>query len=80
MARADLTLEELQGIDPGVLTPMLQEQLPLTRRDAAFHEMAIRQDSPAGRHEHNRKAQQGMDRSHRFAQAQAEKSQGKSVG
>ena len=74
MARAGLTLEELQGIDPDALTPMFQEQLPLTKRDAAFHEMAIWQDSPASRLENNRKAQQGMDGSHMFAQAQAEQS------
>ena len=41
-ARADVTLEELQGVDPNVLTLMFQEQLRLTKRDAAFREMPMR--------------------------------------
>ena len=75
MACAGLTLEELQGIDPDVLTPMFQEQLRLTERDAVFHEMAIWQDSATGRLEHTHKTQRELDRSHTLAQAQTEHSQ-----
>lgn len=44
MARADVTLDELNSIDPASLTPMFQEQLRLSKRDAAFREMPM-QDS-----------------------------------
>ena len=39
IARADVTLAELNGIDSGVLTPMYQEQLRLTKQDTAWREM-----------------------------------------
>ena len=41
MARGDVTLEELNGIDSAVLTPMFQEQLRLSKKDAAFREMPM---------------------------------------
>ena len=45
MARSDVSLEELNGIDPGVLTPMFQEQLRHSKRDVAWREMAPQQQS-----------------------------------
>ena len=41
MARADVSLDELSSIDPAALTPMFQEQLRLSKRDAAFREMPV---------------------------------------
>ena len=41
MARADVTLDELSSIDPAALSPMYQEQLRLSKRDAAFREMPM---------------------------------------
>ena len=52
-ARADVTLEELQGVDPNVLTLMFQEQLRLTKRDAAFREMPMGKQGFAFQSEHS---------------------------
>ena len=41
MARADVSLAELSSIDPAALTPMYQEQLRLSKRDAAYREMPM---------------------------------------
>ena len=41
MARADVSLAELSSIDPASLTPMYQEQLKHSKRDAAFREMPM---------------------------------------
>ena len=41
MTRADVSLAELSSIDPAALTPMYQEQLRLSKRDAAFREMPM---------------------------------------
>ena len=41
MARGDVTLEELRGIDPAVLTPVFKELLRLSKKDAAFREMPM---------------------------------------
>ena len=38
ISRADATLAELSAIDPSVLTPQAQEQLRLSRKDAALRE------------------------------------------
>ena len=43
MARADVSLAELSSIDPSALTPMFQEQLRLSKRDAALREMPMTQ-------------------------------------
>ena len=43
MGRVDVTLEELNTIDPSVLTPMFQEQLRLSKKDAAFRELPMQQ-------------------------------------
>lgn len=43
IARADVTLEELNGIDPGVLTPTYKEQLRLAKRDTALRELPMQQ-------------------------------------
>ena len=43
MARADVSLAELSSIDPSSLTPMYQEQLRLSKRDAAYREMPMTQ-------------------------------------
>ena len=41
MARADVSLAELSSIDPASLAPMYQEQLRLSKRDAAYREMPM---------------------------------------
>jgi hypothetical protein len=43
MSRADATLEELNSIDPSVLTPQFQEQLRLSKTDAAWRELPMEQ-------------------------------------
>ena len=43
MARADVTLQELNTIDPAVLTPTFQEQLRLSKTDAAWRELPMQQ-------------------------------------
>ena len=43
MSRADVTLEELNGIDASVLTPKFQEQLRLSKTDAAYRELPMQQ-------------------------------------
>ena len=43
MARGDVTLEELNSIDASVLTPKFQEQLRLSKTDAAWREMPMQQ-------------------------------------
>ena len=45
IARADVTLSELNGIDPSVLTPTFQEQLRLAKQDTAWREMLPEQKS-----------------------------------
>ena len=41
MGRSDATLSELSSIDPSVLTPQYQEQLRLSKRDAAYRELPM---------------------------------------
>ena len=43
MARADVTLDELNTIDPSVLTSTFQEQLRLSKTDAAWRELPMQQ-------------------------------------
>ena len=43
MSRTDASLEELNSIDPSVLTPQFQEQLRLSKTDAAWREMPMQQ-------------------------------------
>ena len=45
IARADVTLDELNGIDASVLTPTYKEQLRLVKRDTAWRELAPHQQS-----------------------------------
>lgn len=45
LSRADVTLEELNGIDASVLTPTYKEQLRLAKRDTAWRELAPQQQS-----------------------------------
>lgn len=41
MARADVTLDELNTIDPSVLTPQAKEQLKLSKTDAAWRALPM---------------------------------------
>ena len=45
MSRADASLEELNSIDPSVLTPQFQEQLRLSKTDAAWRDIPMQQQS-----------------------------------